>query len=144
MTRPIVSRASTTWRGTLPEGKGAVSLDSSGAADLPVTWAARAGGSTSGVTNPEELLGAAHSACFSMALTNALASEGTPPDRLDVTADVTFSQTDGIESVHLVVVGSVPGVSGTQFEALAQKAKKECPVSKALKGTQIKLSATLR
>jgi len=139
----IVSKAHTVWRGTLPEGSGAVSLDSSGSGTLGVTWAARAEG-THGATTAEELIGAAHSACFSMALSNALPQQGTPPDELSSGADVSFSPDKGITGVHLVVVGSVPGLSEEDFRTAAEKAKKDCPVSRALKGVSIDLTASLR
>ncbi|GAA4507158.1 OsmC family peroxiredoxin [Brevibacterium yomogidense] len=138
-----VSKAHTVWRGSLPEGSGTVALDSSGAGTLGVTWAARAEG-TGGSTTPEELLGAAHSACFSMALSNALTSQGSPPDELSTGADVTFSPADGITGVHLYVVGVVPGMAESDFRTVAEKAKKDCPVSRALKGVPVELSASLR
>lgn len=138
-----ISKAHTVWRGTLPEGSGTVSLDSTGASGLPVTWAARAE-SASGATTPEELVGAAHSACFSMALANALTSNGTPPEELSTGADVSFSPTDGITGIHLYVVGAVPELSEADFRTIAERAKKDCPVSRALKGVSIELSASLR
>lgn len=138
-----ISKAHTVWRGTLPEGSGTVSLDSSGAGALAVSWEARAEG-TGTATTPEELLGAAHSACFSMALSNALTSNGTPPEELSTGADVSFSPADGITGVHLYVVGSVPDLSELDFRTIAERAKKDCPVSRALKGVSIELSASLR
>ncbi|MFB9776717.1 OsmC family peroxiredoxin [Brevibacterium otitidis] len=139
----IVSKAHTTWRGDLAEGSGTVGLDSSQAATLDLSWASRAAQHTSGVTNPEELIGAAHSACFSMALANALTENGTPPEDITTGADVTFSPDKGITDIHLVVVGRVPELSHGDFERIAQKAKKDCPVSKALKGVNIHLNASL-
>jgi osmotically inducible protein OsmC len=138
-----ISKAQAVWRGTLPEGSGTVSLDSSGAGALAVSWEARAEG-TGTATTPEELLGAAHSACFSMALSNALTSNGTPPEELSTGADVSFSPSDGITGVHLYVVGSVPDLSEPDFRTIAERAKKDCPVSRALKGVSIELSASLR
>ena len=139
----IVSKAHTTWRGDLAGGTGTVSLDSSQAATLDMRWASRAEQHTNGVTNPEELIGAAHSACYSMALANALTDNGTPPAELNTGADVTFSPEKGITDIHLVVVGRIPGLSHSDFERIAQKAKKDCPVSKALKGVDIHLTASL-
>lgn len=138
-----VSKAHTVWQGTLPEGSGTVSLDSSGAAALSVTWAARAEGAST-ATTPEELLGAAHSACFTMALTNALTAAGLPPNELSTGADVTFSPSKGITGIHLYAVGSVPGMTESEFRTVAEKAKRDCPVSRALKGVPIELSASLR
>jgi osmotically inducible protein OsmC len=138
-----ISKAHTVWRGTLPEGSGTVSLDSSGAGALAVSWEARAEG-TGTATTPEELLGAAHSACCAMARSNALTSNGTPPEELSTGADVSFSPSDGITGVHLYVVGSVPDLSEPDFRTIAERAKKDCPVSRALKGVSIELSASLR
>lgn len=138
-----ISKAHTVWQGTLPEGSGTVSLDSSGSGSLPVTWDARANGAA-GATTPEELLGAAHSACFSMALSNALTANGTPPEELSTGADVSFSPDEGITGIHLYVVGSVPEISEGDFRTIAERTKKDCPVSKALKGVSIDLSASLR
>lgn len=138
-----VSKAHTVWRGPLPDGSGTVALDSSGAGTLGLTWAARAEGAN-GATTPEELLGAAHSACFSMALSNALTTQGSPPEELSTGADVTFSPADGITGVRLYVVGIVPGMAESDFRTVAEKAKKDCPVSRALKGVPIELSASLR
>ncbi|GAA4389406.1 MULTISPECIES: OsmC family peroxiredoxin [Brevibacterium] len=139
----IVSKAHTTWHGTLAEGTGTVSLDSSAAASMTLSWAGRAETAINGVTNPEELIGAAHSACYSMALSNALAQNGTPPEEITTGADVSFSPEKGITDIHLVVVGRVPGMSAADFDTIAQKAKKDCPVSKALKGVDIHLTASL-
>lgn len=138
----VTSEASTLWFGDLISGSGTTSLDSSDAAEFPVTWAARSEGAT-GKTNPEELLGAAHSACFSMAFANALATFGTPPESLQVTAAVTFAPGEGITGSHLLVSAKVPGISEQDFERLADEAKQNCPVSKALTGIPITLEASL-
>lgn len=139
----LISKAQTVWQGTLQEGSGRVSLDTSGAGTFDLAWASRAE-SHQGKTNPEELIAAAHSACYSMALSNILAGNGTPPDEINTGADVTFDlEKGGIAGIHLVVVGKVPGLSSSEFEELAEKAKKECPVSKALKAVDITLSASL-
>src|SRR5688572_7841903 len=98
----LTSEATTLWFGDLMSGSGTTSLDSSDAAEFPVNWQARSEGET-GKTNPEELLGAAHSACFSMAFANELTNFGTPPESLQVTAAVTFQPGEGITGSHLLV-----------------------------------------
>jgi len=138
----VTSEATTLWFGDLFNGSGTTSLDSSDAAEFPVSWAARAEG-TSGKTNPEELLGAAHSACFSMAFANELASAGTPPESLQVTAAVTFEPGKGITGSHLLVSAKIPGISEEDFQRIANVAKENCPVSQALAGIPITLEASL-
>jgi len=123
-------------------GAGTTSLDSSDAAGFPVTWAARSEG-VSGKTNPEELLGAAHSACYSMAFAHALAGNGTAPESLQVTAAVTFVPGEGITGSHLLVSAKVPGISEEDFQRIAEDAKQNCPVSQALAGIPITLEASL-
>jgi osmotically inducible protein OsmC len=120
-------------------------IESSGSGalgDLPITWAARAE-SSDGKTSPEELIAAAHAACFSMAFSMLLAEGGTPPQHLDVRSTVTFVPGTGITRSDLEVVGVVPGLSEAAFLAKAEQAKTNCPVSQALKGLEITLSATL-
>ena len=114
----VTSEATTLWFGDLLSGSGTTSLDSSDAAEFPVTWAARSEG-VSGQTNPEELLGAAHSACYSMAFSNALAKNGTPPESLQVTAAVTFEPGTGITGSHLLVSAKIAGISEDDFQRLA-------------------------
>lgn len=138
----VTSEATTLWFGDLMSGSGTTSLDSSDAAEFPVTWTARSQGE-SGRTNPEELLGAAHSACYSMAFSNALAKAGTPPESLQVTAAVTFEPGEGITGSHLLVSAKIPGISEADFQRLAEEAKANCPVSKALAGVPITLEASL-
>jgi osmotically inducible protein OsmC len=138
----VTSEATTLWFGDLMSGSGTTSLDSSDAAEFPVSWKARAEGE-SGRTNPEELLGAAHSACFSMAFANALANAGHAPESLQVTAAVTFQPGEGITGSHLLVSAKVPGISEADFERIAEDAKANCPVSKALAGIPITLEASL-
>jgi len=138
----VTSEATTLWFGSLSDGKGTTSLDSSEAAEFPVTWAARSEG-VSGTTNPEELLGAAHSACYSMALSHALTGAGHTPDSLQVTAAVTFVPGEGISGSHLLVSAKVPGLSAEEFQTFAEEAKTGCPVSAALTGTSITLEASL-
>jgi len=133
----------THWEGSLMEGGGSVALESSGLGTFDVTWAARTEDKASGRTSPEELVAAAHSACFSMALSHALAGAGTPPQSLDTQADVSFQPGEGITGVHLTVVGSVEGLDEDGFKQAAEDAKKNCPVSQALTGTTITLDASL-
>jgi osmotically inducible protein OsmC len=134
--------AHTAWEGNLLEGKGVVTFDSSGIGEQPVTWASRAE-QANGKTSPEELIAAAHSSCFSMALSHALAGAGTPPTRIETKADVTFQPGTGITGIHLSVEGTVPGLDADGFAAAAEDAKKNRPVSQALAGTEITLSAKL-
>jgi osmotically inducible protein OsmC len=138
----VTSEATTLWFGDLLSGSGTTSLDSSDAAEFPVTWAARSTGEL-GRTNPEELLGAAHSACYSMALSNELAKNGTPPESLQVTAAVTFEPGEGITGSHLLVSAKIPGIAEADFQRIADEAKSGCPVSRALAGIPITLEASL-
>jgi osmotically inducible protein OsmC len=123
------------------DGQGEVELVSSGLGSFQVSWRWRAE-QPEGHTSPEELIAAAHSACFNMALSNVLAQGGTPPTSLDTRADVTFDPPN-ITGIKLTVTGVVPGISAEQFEAAAQDARTNCPVSKAITGTTITLEATL-
>lgn len=134
--------AHTVWSGDLAEGSGEVGFDSSGIGSHSVTWASRAE-EPNGRTSPEELIAAAHSSCFSMALSNGLSSAGTPPTRLTTRADVGFQPGTGITGIHLTVRGEVPGVDEQAFTAAAEEAKAHCPVSQALAGTTITLTAEL-
>jgi len=138
----LTSEATTVWHGDLFSGSGSTKLDSSGRAEFPVNWKARSEGE-SGTTNPEELLGAAHSACFSMALSLALKNAGYTADSLQVTAAVTFQPGEGITGSHLLLSGKVPGIAEDEFERIAEDAKQNCPVSKALTGIPITLEASL-
>jgi osmotically inducible protein OsmC len=132
-----VRRAEVTWSGSLADGQGTVSAVSSGAFnDLPVSWTARTE-SAGGKTSPEELVAAAHASCFAMAFSGRLGRAGSPPERLAVSADVTFDQVDGgwkVASSHLTVRGVVPGMSNEDFVREAEAAKDGCPISGALKG----------
>lgn len=130
------------WEGSLFEGKGQVSLKSSGIGTYDVSWPARTEESN-GVTSPEELIAAAHSSCFNMQLSNTLVKAGSTADTLDTQADVTFQPGQGITGIHLTVRGSVPGMSAEDFVKAAEDAKENCPVSKALTGTTITVDATL-
>ena len=111
-------------------GQGTVSLDSSKIGTFEVTWPSRAE-EPGGRTSPEELIAAAHSTCYSMALSHGLAGAGTPPEKVDTRAEVTFQPGEGITGIHLTVRASVPGLSAADFEKAAQDAKAGCPVSKA-------------
>lgn len=124
------------------DGKGQVSLESSGLGTYDVSWPARAE-EPGGKTSPEELIAAAHSACYSMALSHALAQAGNAPERVETSADVTFQPGEGITGIHLTVRGTVPGLSAEDFAQAAENAKTGCPVSKALTGTTITLDAAL-
>jgi osmotically inducible protein OsmC len=142
-----VRRAEAFWSGDLTSGAGAVSAVSSGVFhDLPVTWAARTE-APEGKTSPEELVAAAHAACYSMAFSAQLGRNGTPPTRLDVSSDVTFAQVEGgwkVESSQLTVRGEVPGISEEDFLRIAEAAKDGCPISGALKGNvELSVDATL-
>jgi lipoyl-dependent peroxiredoxin len=134
--------AHTVWNGDLKKGSGEVTFDSSGIGMQSVTWASRAE-EPNGRTSPEELIAAAHSSCFSMALSNGLNAAGSPPTRLITQAEVTFQPGTGITGIHLTVQGEVPDVNEAAFSAAAQDAKANCPVSQALSGTTITLTAKL-
>jgi lipoyl-dependent peroxiredoxin len=135
-------KADAHWEGSLIEGKGQVTFGSSNLGSHEVTWASRAE-DPAGRTSPEELIAGAHSTCYSMALSHALAGNGTPPDSVDTHAEVDFQPGVGIPEIRLTVRASVPGLTAEQFEAIAQEAKQNCPVSKALAATPITLDATL-
>jgi len=138
----VDSKASTVWQGDLFSGSGRARLDSSSAGEFDVNWKSRAeSGGGGGTTTPEELLAAAHSACFSMAFSNGLAQNGTPPERLDVSAVVSFVPGTGVTKSALTVVGRVPGLDAEKFQELAEDAKANCPVSKALAGIDIVLES---
>jgi osmotically inducible protein OsmC len=136
--------ATVTWRGSLMEGAGTIHEAGSGAfGPLDVSWPSRAE-EPSGKTSPEELIAAAHAACFSMALSHGLAQAGTPAEQLDTSATVTFQPGEGIIRVALGVRGVVPGVDEATFTEAAEGAKANCPVSKALAGVpEITLEASL-
>ncbi len=142
-----IRHAEAAWEGDLMSGHGTVSAVSSHAfTDLPVSWAARTE-SPGGRTSPEELLAAAHAACFEMALSGALARGGTPPERLSVSTAVTFDKTDAgwrVVSSALTVTGRVPGIDAEGFRAAAEATRDGCPISQALKGNvALSVDATL-
>jgi osmotically inducible protein OsmC len=138
----VTSEATASWSGSLFEGEGQVALDSSHQGPFAVNWKARSEGSNT-VTTPEELIAAAHSSCFSMALSNGLAQNGTPPESVRTTASVTFIPGKGITGSHLNVEATVPGLSAEDFARIADEAKSGCPVSQALAGVEITLEAAL-
>jgi osmotically inducible protein OsmC len=137
--------AEVTWRGDLMSGEGTIERVGSGAfGPLGVSWAARTGEGQDELTSPEELIAAAHAACFSMALSNGLAKAGTPPESLSVSARVTFVPGTGITTSALEVEGRVPGISEDAFREAAEQAKDNCPVSGALKGNvELRVTAHL-
>jgi osmotically inducible protein OsmC len=136
--------AHVSWSGSLMEGGGTITSVGSGAfGPLDVTWASRAE-DPDGRTSPEELLAAAHAACFSMALSHGLAQAGTPPEKLDVDATVTFVPGTGITKIALAVRASVPGIDEPAFLHAAEDARQNCPVSQALASVpEITLAASL-
>ena len=142
-----VRRAEVTWQGELARGSGTVTAASSKAfSDLPITWGSRIE-RADGRTSPEELIAAAHASCFAMALSFELGNAGSPPERLSVTAEVTFDRTDQgfrVQSSALTVRGRVPGMDAAAFREAAEGAKENCPVSQALKGNvQLSVDAAL-
>ncbi|MCB1246842.1 MAG: OsmC family peroxiredoxin [Acidimicrobiia bacterium] len=140
------SKAHTSWQGTLFEGSGTATLNSGAGGPFPVSWASRTE-EAAGKTSPEELIAAAHAACYSMALSNMLAGADHPAENLDTSAVATFERTDAgmrITKMEITVVGTVPGMSAQDFATHAAAAKDGCPVSNALKGNvEIVLDATL-
>ncbi|MFE3998867.1 OsmC family peroxiredoxin [Nocardioides sp. YIM B13467] len=134
--------ATTVWEGSLFEGAGKVTLDSSGLGTYDVSWPARTE-APGGKTSPEELIAAAHSSCFSMAFSNGLAQNGTPPTSLQTSAEVEFTPGKGITGIKLTTRGVVEGLDNDAFVSLAEAAKAGCPVSQALTGTTITLDAAL-
>jgi lipoyl-dependent peroxiredoxin len=139
--------ARTAWNGTLEQGAGQVELSSSGVGTFDVSFPKRAADDAGGTTSPEELIAAAHSSCFAMQLSAFVAEAGGTPRSLDVSADVTLGPDPAggfrITGIALRVRGEVEGLDADGFAAAAQKAKENCPVSKALAGTEITLDAGL-
>lgn len=139
----LSSTGRTHWEGNLFEGAGTTSIDSGAAEPMQVTWRARTE-EHGGLTSPEELIAAAHSSCYSMAFSNTLAKNDTPPTSLDVTATATFVPGEGITTMELEVVGDVEGITEDEFRELAEVAKDGCPVSQALAGNvEITVEASL-
>jgi osmotically inducible protein OsmC len=126
-------RAEATWQGSLIEGSGRIDSTTSGVlAGQELTWKARAEDSPGSTTSPEDLIAAAHASCLGMALSHALAQAGTPPEEIKTSATVTFQPGEGITKIALTIRGRVPGVDADAFQAAAEDAKANCPVSKAL------------
>jgi lipoyl-dependent peroxiredoxin len=138
--------AQVTWQGSLMDGSGEIHEVPSGAfGPLAVTWEARSEDDQGGKTSPEELIAAAHAACFAMALSHALAQAGHTPERLETSATLTFVPGTGITKSALTVVGSVPGVDEAAFKEAAEGAKDGCPVSGALRNNvELTLDARLQ
>jgi lipoyl-dependent peroxiredoxin len=136
--------ARTVWNGSLEEGTGAVTLVSSGVGTYEVNFPKRAADNADGTTSPEELIAAAHTACFAMQFSAMLGGAGGSEQSLDVTADVRLGPDPAggfrISGITLTVSGSAQGVSAEDFAKIAQDAKAACPVSKALAGTDISLT----
>jgi lipoyl-dependent peroxiredoxin len=145
---PIAERsAQTTWSGSLANGSGTTTSGSGALGELPVTWASRTERSE-GKTSPEELIAAAHASCFSMALAHELTQGGNEPEQLDVSAVVTLDRVDDAPTVTrsaLTVTGRVPGIDAAAFQAAAQGAGANCPISRLLAGgsAEIAVEATL-
>ncbi|AMB86222.1 osmotically inducible protein OsmC [Pseudomonas agarici] len=139
----ITKNASAHWEGDLKTGIGSISTETGVLREAPYGFKARFEGGRG--TNPEELIGAAHAGCFSMALSMILGEAGLKADRIDTSAQVTLEQVDGgfaITAVHLILKAKIPGASQGQFDELTSKAKDGCPVSKVL-NAKITLDATL-
>jgi lipoyl-dependent peroxiredoxin len=136
--------ANVVWQGDLMNGGGTIEQVPSGAfGPLDVSWASRAG-EPDGKTSPEELIAAAWASCFSMALSSGLAKAGSPPEKLETSATVTFQPGEGITRGVLTVRGTVPGLDDAAFLEAAETAKENCPVSKALAGIpDVSLNAQL-
>jgi lipoyl-dependent peroxiredoxin len=135
-------KATAHWEGSLFEGSGHVSHDSSGRGTYDVTWASRAE-EPQGRTSPEELIAAAHASCFNMAFSLGLDKAGTPPQALETSAEVDFVPGTGITAIRLRVRGKVDGMDNDAFVAAAEDASENCPVSVALKTVPISLDAAL-
>ena len=140
------STATSHWEGDLFEGSGTTTLATGVADPLPVSWPSRTE-AAAGKTSPEELIAAAHAACYNMALSNTLAQDGNAPKTLDTTADATFEKVDAgwrLTKMELSVTGDVPGIDADAFAEAAAAAKDGCPVSNALKGNvEISVTASL-
>lgn len=138
---PTTRKAHTVWRGSLTEGSGVVSLDSSGLGSFDVTWASRSE-EANGKTSPEELIAAAHASCFSMSFSSRLAKAGSENPSIETRVEVDFQPGEGITAIRLHVTGDAPGLDDDTFRSLAEDAKLNCPVSKALAAVPISLTVT--
>ncbi len=136
--------ANAVWSGDLKSGKGTFGLGSGALADQPYSFKTRFENEDGKAgSNPEELIAAAHASCFAMQLSAFLAEKGHPAEKLDVSAEVTLVPGTGITGSHLILVGTVPGMSAADFLAEAERAKAECPISKALGAIAVSLEAKL-
>lgn len=136
--------ATAVWKGNLKEGSGTLDTQSGALSSTPYSFKARfEDESGKSATNPEELLAAAHAGCFAMQLSHFLAENGTPAEKIDAKAVVTLDAGTGITGSALTLVGTVPGIDEAKFRELADKAKGECPVSRALGAINVSLDARL-
>jgi osmotically inducible protein OsmC len=134
---------SAVWNGSVKEGSGTISTESGALENLPYSFKKRFGDEKG--TNPEELIGAAHASCFSMAFSLMLGEAGFPPEELKASSAVSIEQQGGgftITTIDLSVVGKVPGIDDAKFQEIATKAKEGCPVSKVL-NAKINFEASL-
>ncbi|MDH5824045.1 OsmC family protein [Luteimonas sp. RD2P54] len=140
----ISRKATARWEGDLKSGRGSLSTPQSGLMDGTRYGFNSRFGDEKG-TNPEELIAAAHAGCFSMALAAALTEAGHPPDSIDTSAQVDLSMDGGptLTAIRLKTRATVPGIDATRFRAIADDAKQNCPVSKALSAVPIELEAEL-
>lgn len=142
-TPDIIREAGVHWTGDVAHGRGSITTGS-GKVSADYSFGTRFSGDPG--TNPEELLGAAHAACFTMAISGVLTRAGHPPTSLDTKAHVQLHKIEGgfeISQIDLALTGTVPGVSAAEFTQMATQAKEGCPLSKALKAVPITLTATL-
>jgi osmotically inducible protein OsmC len=140
----IIRSGSVVWQGGMKDGKGAISTESGALKDYPYGFASRFEGQKG--SNPEELIGAAHSACFTMALSKILGEANLTAEEMNTTAAVTLEKLEdgfAITTIHLTLKAKIPGADQATFEQLAAKAKAGCPVSKVLKAANITLDAQL-
>ena len=136
--------ATAIWKGALKDGAGTIDSQSGALSALPYSFKSRfEDESGKSGTNPEELIAAAHAGCYAMQLSHFLAENGTPATKLDAKAVVTLVPGTGITGSALTLVGTVPGIDAAKFKELAEKAKAECPVSKALGAINVTLDASL-
>ena len=136
--------ATAIWKGALKDGSGTIDSQSGALSKLPYSFKSRfEDESGKSGTNPEELIAAAHAGCYAMQLSHFLAENGTPATSLDAKATVTLIPGTGITESAITLVGTVPGIDAAKFKELAEKAKAECPVSKALASIKVSLDATL-
>ena len=136
--------ATAIWKGALKDGAGTIDSQSGALSKLPYSFKSRfEDESGKSGTNPEELIAAAHAGCYAMQLSHFLAENGTPATSLDAKATVTLIPGTGITESAITLVGTVPGIDAAKFKELAEKAKAECPVSKALGAINVTLDARL-